>query len=115
MKTTSPEAGNQPLALLDYGDDLDAAFLGWARSLGCEEIAVTTLMPTHQLKQAGYLEAFPQLVMYARAAQDSGLEQPDYALSPAVCYHAYVRLAGRVLDSLTRLTAQGRCFRNELE
>jgi hypothetical protein len=51
----------------------------------------------------------------ARAAQDTEPEPPDYALSPAVCYHAYVRLAGRVLDSLERLTAQGCCFRNESE
>lgn len=94
-------------------DDVDVAIRRWAESLGCQEVVVSPLIPASELQRAGYPDAFPQLVMYARPGQDNNEAKPVYALSPAVCYHAYLSLAGRVLDSLIRLTAQGYCFRNE--
>lgn len=94
-------------------DDVDVAIRRWAESLGCKEVVVSPLIPASELQRAGYPDAFPQLVMYARPGQDNNEVKPVYALSPAVCYHAYLGLAGRVLDSLIRLTAQGYCFRNE--
>ena len=94
-------------------EDVDVAIRRWAESLGCQEVVVSPLIPASELQRAGYPDAFPQLVMYARPGQDNNEAKPVYALSPAVCYHAYLSLAGRVLDSLIRLTAQGYCFRNE--
>ena len=94
-------------------DDVDVAICRWAESLGCQELVVTSLIPASELQRAGYPDAFPQLVMYAQPGQDNNEAKPVYAMSPAVCYHAYIGLAGRVLDSLIRLTAQGYCFRNE--
>ena len=45
----------------------------------------------------------------ARAA----MQQPDAALSPAVCYHTYERLAGQSVPSPTLMTAEGVCWRHE--
>ncbi len=35
------------------------------------------------------------------------------ALPPAVCYHLFAALAGRILESPARFTAQGTCWRHE--
>ena len=113
MKTALTKIESQPQTNFQSGEDLDVILLHWARGLGCQVLDVTSLIPASELQRAGYPEAFPQLVMYARPGGDSPEAPPVYALSPAVCYHAYLRLAGQVLNSLTRLTAQGHCFRNE--
>jgi len=115
MKTLLTKIESQLQSNSRSCDDVDVAIRRWAKNLGCQEIEVTSLIPASELQRAGYPEAFPQLIMYARPGQDKHEAEPAYALSPAVCYHAYVGLAGRVLHSLTRLTAEGHCFRNESE
>ena len=115
MKKVLTKIESQPQTNSRSRDDVDVAIRRWAQSLGCQEIEVTSLIPATELQRAGYPEAFPQLVMYARPGQHNNETEPFYALSPAVCYCAYVGLAGRVLHSLTRLTAKGHCFRNESE
>jgi hypothetical protein len=115
MKTALTKIESRSQTNFRSCDDVDVAIRRWAESLGCQEVEVSSLIPASELQRAGYPDAFPQLVIYARPGQDDGKAEPVYALSPAVCYHAYLGLAGRVLDSLIRLTAQGQCFRNESE
>ena len=49
----------------------------------------------------------------ALAGSDDGRGFDDWCLSPAVCYHAFADLAGRVIEDPVILTARGRCFRAE--
>jgi len=96
-----------------------------------------TLLPLSVLEKTDYFKSFPQHATFctclnhdertlqsfvsevkdARAVCDaaaSRLEAPSMVLSSAVCYQCYREFAGRRLEtSLTRLTAQGQCFRNE--
>lgn len=84
------------------------------------------------LERAQYFASFPQwltaashlsassLVLEGIANSDSpataarnAMERPDAALSPAVCYHTYERLAGQRLTSPTLMTAEGVCWRHE--
>ena len=84
------------------------------------------------LERAQYFASFPQWLTAAShlsndsavlekiAASDSpglaalgAMQQPDAALSPAVCYHTYERLAGKTVSSPTLMTAEGVCWRHE--
>ncbi|HEV8304351.1 MAG TPA: hypothetical protein VGQ25_05285 [Gemmatimonadales bacterium] len=86
------------------------------------------------LVRAGYFQSFPQWLTAAshlsadpgvleRVATDAdpaaaarrALAPADAALAPAVCYHAYARLAGRTLERPEVLTAQATCWRHEGE
>ncbi|MEO7501421.1 MAG: aminoacyl--tRNA ligase-related protein [Gemmatimonadaceae bacterium] len=84
------------------------------------------------LERAQYFASFPQWltaashlsddssVLEAIAGSDSpgssaraAMQKPDAALSPAVCYHTYERLAGQSVASPTLMTAEGVCWRHE--
>lgn len=84
------------------------------------------------LERAQYFASFPQWltaashlsddssVLEAIAGSDSpgssaraAMQKPDAALSPAVCYHTYERLAGQSVSSPTLMTAEGVCWRHE--
>jgi seryl-tRNA synthetase len=78
------------------------------------------------LEDAEYPKAFPHLLMSATRADCDDLAQGDasahghsvptgWCLSPAVCYHAYAQLSGRVLADPVVISARGRCFRAERE
>lgn len=83
------------------------------------------------LSRARYFESFPQwltaaghlsgdpgtLEAVARSADPGeaaaeALEPAECALSPALCYHTYARLAGSRIERV-RMTAQGTCWRHE--
>lgn len=85
------------------------------------------------LARARYFESFPQwltaaahlsddpetLERVARAADPAeaaadAVGAPDCALSPALCYHTYARLAGSTVTEV-RMTAHGTCWRHEGE
>src|SRR5215469_15620089 len=93
MKTALTKIESRSQTSFRSCDDVDVAIRRWAESLGCQEVEVSTLIPASELQRAGYPDAFPQLVMYARPGQDNSKAEPVYALSPAVCYHAYLGLA----------------------
>jgi hypothetical protein len=103
-----------------------------AASLGAAERQYPALIARPVLDRAGYPRAFPHLLMCAgRSAPREGtpgLTAPEdgvvtgcddvvggdaWCLSPAVCYHAFADLAGRVIEDAVVLTARGRCFRAE--
>lgn len=84
------------------------------------------------LARADYFSSFPQWLTAAshlggdpdaleavaratdpRSAVGEALQPPDAALPPALCYHTYAALAGRVLLAPRRMTAQGTCWRHE--
>ncbi len=84
------------------------------------------------LERAQYFSSFPQWLTAAShlssdeavlehiARSDSpgsvapdSLERAEAALSPAVCYHVYERLAGARVESPTLMSAEGTCWRHE--
>ena len=84
------------------------------------------------LERAQYFASFPQWLTAASHLSDdpsvletiagsdspgssarAAMQEPDAALSPAVCYHTYERLAGQSVLSPTLMTAEGVCWRHE--
>lgn len=84
------------------------------------------------LERARYFASFPQWLTAASHLSDDSsvleeiatsnspgsaarkaMREPDAALSPAVCYHTYERLAGQRVTSPTLMTAEGVCWRHE--
>jgi len=118
---------------IDALDRIDARVREIASSLGAREMQYPALIARQVLERAGYPRAFPHLLMFASrnvlpeggdtgqppsagcAAADVDDGARDWCLSPAVCYHVFAQLAGRVIEDATVLTARGRCFRAERE
>ena len=105
---------------------IDEGLRDLARNYGALEVDYPVLISRRALERAEYPKAFPHLLLAAACLHDPELA-PDallkpgtlicssWCLSPAVCYHAYVQLAGREILSPQVITARGRCFRNESE
>jgi len=89
---------------------IDSAIQRWSKTLGCVQESVSSLFPIADLRQAGYFEAFPQLILLAQPAAGTDTE---FALAPAVCYHLFARLANSQLSRPIHWTARGFCYRNE--
>ena len=105
---------------------IDGSFLGWARAIAAEEVQFPVLIDQAALECAEYPSAFPHLLMSACACLDparplpgllagANLAPTGWLLSPAVCYHAYLRWQNEVVEIPRILTARGRCFRKEAE
>ena len=86
---------------------LDSIVGGWARELGAIEEVFSDVIAVDTLERAGFIEAFPQKLV--------GIEGDDeFARPPALCYHHYPHLAGRIVDDPgSVVTVSGRCYRNE--
>lgn len=117
-----PRAG----AAIARFEAIDARFAAWARDWDAEELQFPSLIAGATLRQAGYPEAFPHLLLSAcRCADparplssllaDENLVGTEWLLSPAVCYHAYAYLAGRTFAAPAVFSARGRCYRHEEE
>jgi acyl carrier protein len=92
---------------LSLARHLDSAVAGWARELGAVEEVFSDAISLETLERAGFIEAFPQKLV----AIDG---DDDFARPPALCYHHYPHLAGRVVDEPGSIvTLAGRCYRNE--
>jgi hypothetical protein len=111
-------------AAIEMAQDLDAALRRLAADFCAEERRYPALIDTQTLRNAGYHEAFPQLLLTASPFHDpaadaarlfaaSNLAAPCWCLAPAVCLHVYAEWAGRTLPGPLVVTARGRCFRNE--
>ena len=106
----------------------DGAALGAA----CEHWRPPAAVALSTLARARYFESFPQwLTLAAHLREDAAsLERvaraadparaacdacapAGAALPPAVCYHVYAALAGRVLPAATYVSAEGTCWRHE--
>ena len=99
---------------------------------GCDAWRPPPALALGTLARARYFESFPQwLTLAAHLREDSAsLERvaraddpataacdacapADAALPPAVCYHVYAALAGRVLSAPATITVEGTCWRHE--
>lgn len=104
-------------------DRLDALVRTAAIAHGAREVQYPVLIAREALEHAEYPQAFPHLLMSASCrgrhpvgdgfALSAVSEPTEWYLSPAVCYHTYVELAGRVVRDPVAVTARGRCFRHE--
>lgn len=99
-------------------ESLDSRLRAWSLDHAATEHTWPVLIPTATLRQAGYHEAFPHLLMTSSVAADplapaSSFLPSGYDLSPAVCYHAYAALEKQKLGEGAILAARGHCFRNE--
>jgi hypothetical protein len=93
---------------------IDVRVRSIAASFGAHEVQYPALIARGVLEQAEYPQAFPHLLMSAcRSAFLEDADTDEWCLSPAVCYHTYAQLAGRVLEAPAVITARGRCFRAE--
>ena len=98
----------------------------------CESWRPPAALALSTLVRARYFESFPQwLTLAAHLREDAAsLERvarsanpaadacdacapADAALPPAVCYHVYAALAGRMLGQPVCVTTQGTCWRHE--
>ena len=99
---------------------------------GCETWRPPAALALSTLTRAQYFESFPQWLTLAAHLRDDAesLERvarsadpaaaacdacapAGAALPPAVCYHVYATLAGRVLAQPAHVTLQGTCWRHE--
>lgn len=97
-----------------------------------DEWSVPSGIAFETLERAHYFASFPQWLTAASHLSDdssvlegiagsnspgssarAAMQQPDAALSPAVCYHTYERLAGQRISSPALMTAEGVCWRHE--
>jgi len=135
--TTAPgltAVSGAPLALMEY---FDRRFRELARECGATEVRYPTLIPTEVLDRCGYIESFPQLMMFAtrlrgdidnyRAFTDRHAPGGDvasyvlehagpaeYCLPPATCFHVYHQHEGmRLPTGRTTVTAAAKVFRHE--
>ena len=117
-----------PLALLGR---IERLLAGLAREASCPEWRLPPGLTLRTLARARYFESFPQWLTAAghlsddpdvleslarsgdpaRAAAGS-VGAAECALSPALCYHTYARLAGSTVDAV-RMSAHGTCWRHE--
>jgi hypothetical protein len=112
---------------------VEARLAELARSEAFPEWRLPSGLALDTLARARYFDSFPHwltaaahlsddsaaLESVARAPDPAGaaaraLEPAACALSPALCYHVYARLAGRAVDAV-RMSAQGTCWRHEAE
>ncbi len=117
MKTSTP---TRDAASIELFERLDATLRAWTLECGGEERRFGALIDSATLGRAGYPEAFPHLLMSAAVARDPHTDFSEenaaltsWSLSPAVCYHAFGELSGRVLTQGVALAARGTCFRHE--
>jgi seryl-tRNA synthetase len=94
-----------------------------------DEWCIPPAIPFATLARADYFASFPQwLTLVSHLGDDEGSLRevaehnevvagagtpPAAALNPAVCYHVYADLAGRVIDVPRIVTAQSTCWRHE--
>lgn len=109
-----------------------AADDGTGHGNACERWRPPAAIALSTLARARYFESFPQwLTLAAHLREDAAsLERvaratdpalaasdacapADAALPPAVCYHVYAALAGRVPSATTYVSAEGTCWRHE--
>jgi hypothetical protein len=108
---SAPTRSEDELRMLN---DIDVRVRSVAASFGAHEVQYPALIAREVLEQAEYPQAFPHLLMSAcRCALVEDGDTSEWCLSPAVCYHTYAQLAGRVLEVPAVITARGRCFRAE--
>ncbi|MFC1419783.1 aminoacyl--tRNA ligase-related protein [Streptacidiphilus cavernicola] len=107
--------------------ELDSLFTDLAAELDAPGVVGPPLLPAEGLARLDYFRNFPHLGVAAARFPDQAVEalaagrpvaeQPvsptGYLLPSATCYGLLLSLAGQDVGPELRLTAVGRCFRNE--
>ncbi|WFE47857.1 aminoacyl--tRNA ligase-related protein [Verrucosispora sp. WMMD1129] len=106
---------------------LDGLFVGVAERFGAAPVVGPPLLPAADLVRLDYFRNFPHLgVLAARLTPEATAEAAagadptaldtvptGYLLPSATCYGLLTAMTGVRLDAPVRLSATGRCFRNE--
>lgn len=125
-------------SLLELFRKVDALFSGWGRESEAGEYVFPTFIPAAELAKLDYFRSFPHLVTFpavldaepanlqrfARSplrpasSGDGALRLTELApvrdvLTPAACYHFYIRFQGEALDEPRVVTTRASCFRRE--
>ncbi len=122
--------------LLALSRRLDALFTSWAEQWEAVEWAFPPFISLAELGRIDYLTAFPHLAMFPVAlakdeAQLAAFAQSHHGgpgravlpetqpvqqiLTPAACYHVYIRYQGQEYDAPQFITTRNTCFRSEVE
>ncbi|HUF28041.1 MAG TPA: hypothetical protein VMM18_13790 [Gemmatimonadaceae bacterium] len=118
--------------LLSLYRAVERTMAGQAALEGAEEWLAPPAIPLESLERGEYFDSFPQWLTLAAHLRDDASVLEDVArnphpaaaardaaapagaaLQPAVCWHAYVALAGTFLTRQRTLTLQGSCWRHE--
>lgn len=112
---------------------LDQVFVAWADECGAIDHLFPPMLPARALGRIDYLRSFPHLATFpvTLAADDDNLAKfvatveggaritptklspVEDVLTPAACYHCYLRYEGTQLDAPLYLTTRASCFRRE--
>lgn len=106
---------------------LDRLFTGLAGQVGAAAVVGPPLLPADGLARLDYFRNFPHLGVAAAGYPEQAIERlaagedvagqalaaTGYMLPSATCYGLLLSLAGQEVGDELRLTAIGRCFRNE--
>ncbi len=131
------ESGQSTLSgtLLDLYRRLDRLFLRWARECGADEYLFPPFIAARELSKLDYFRSFPHLVTFATTLDASEENLKQFAtgeplndagevqlavqspirevLTPAACYHFYVRFQRETLASARYVTTRATCYRRE--
>ncbi|SCL25318.1 aminoacyl--tRNA ligase-related protein [Micromonospora inyonensis] len=133
---TAPGLASVSGPVLDLLEYFDAGFRAMARDVGAVGIRYPTLIPTEVIDRCGYVESFPQLLMFTTRLRgdidnyrsfterhghgdvaDRVLEHAgpaDFCLPPAACFHVYHQFRGRTLVAgQAVVTTAAKVFRHE--
>jgi seryl-tRNA synthetase len=116
---------------------LDCLFASWAREFAADDHLFPAFISARELGKLDYFRSFPHLVTLPVTLSDSDdnlrnfidgrpldtdaclnlptLSPVKEVLTPAACYHVYVALQGRSLNSPVFVTTRAACFRRERE
>jgi seryl-tRNA synthetase len=131
------ESGQSTLSgsLLDLYRRLDRLFLRWAQDCGADEYRFPPFIAARELSKLDYFRSFPHLVTFATTldagegnlkrfaagepvneageVQLTGQSPIREVLTPAACYHFYVRFQGEALTAARYVTTRATCYRRE--
>jgi seryl-tRNA synthetase len=114
---------------------LDQLFLRWAADYKAAEYRFPALIPAKELAKLDYFRSFPHLVTFAATLDGAEENLKQFAesgplnsegeiqltaqapirdvLTPAACYHFYIRFQGETLAAPRYVTTRATCFRRE--
>lgn len=108
----------------------DMKFAEIARNLGAEEKFYPTLLPLDESRKTGYFTTSPQYLMFCSSVKEdievmehlrnvenndlpNYINQPNYTLSPAACFHTYVEYKNQTVKKAFVTTFNQNVFRFE--
>jgi seryl-tRNA synthetase len=122
-------------SLLDLYRRIDSMFLRWAAECQAAEYLFPTFISAQELAKLDYFRSFPHLVTFPASldaadenlkrftegtpldeqgrVQLTALEPVRNVLTPAACYHFYIRFQGETLEKPRYVTTRATCFRRE--